>query len=64
MEIRMYSYLKSLGLHVYLSTTKQPYIDNGKYFRVNAQSMVALKQTLSYVYLFKVVANCDSTFTV
>jgi len=48
----MSSYLKALGLHVYLATTKRSYIDNGKYAEANAQAMIALKQTLSKDYLF------------
>ena len=59
----MCSYLKALGLHVYLTTTKRSYIKIGKHFEINALAMIALKQTLSNNYLFK-VANCDSTFTV
>ena len=37
-KIKMYSYLKGLGLHVYLVTTKRSYIDNDKYVETNAQS--------------------------
>jgi len=37
------SYLKALGIHVYLSTTKRSNIDNDKYLDANAQAMIALK---------------------
>jgi len=31
----MSAYLKALGLHVYLTTTKSSYISNGKYIEAN-----------------------------
>ena len=42
----MSAYLKVLGLHVYLATTKKFYFCNDKYIEVNAQAIDALKQTL------------------
>ena len=30
-KFKMSAYLKALGLHVYLATTKSSYISNGKY---------------------------------
>ena len=50
----MSSYLKVLGLHVYLATNKKSYIENGKYLEANTQAMIALKQTLNNNYLSKV----------
>ena len=43
----MSSYLKALGLHVYLATTKNCYINNDKYIKANAQVLIALRQSLS-----------------
>ena len=62
-KIKMCSYLKALGLHVYLSTTKRSYVDNDKYFEANAQAIITLKQTLSNDYLSK-ITNCDFTLAV
>jgi len=59
----MSSYLKVLGLHVYLTTTKKSYIENDKYLEANAQAMIELNQTLSNTHLF-MVSHCDSTFVV
>jgi len=47
----MSAYLKALGLHVYLTTTKKSYVDNDKYLEANAQAMEVLKQSLSKNYL-------------
>ena len=52
LKFKMSSFLKALRLHVYLATTKKSYIENGKYLEANAQSMIALKQTLSNTYSF------------
>ena len=35
-KLRMSAYLKTLGLHVYLATTKKSYVGNSKYIEVNA----------------------------
>jgi len=50
-------------LHVYLATTKKSHIDNGKYLEANAQTMDALKYTLSKEHI-SLVSHCDSAFTV
>ena len=57
------AYLKALGLHVYLVTTKESYFDNDKYLGANAQAIDTLKQTLSKEY-FSIVSHCDSAFAV
>ena len=57
----MSSYLKALGLHVYLATTKNSYINNGKYIEGNAQALIALRQSLSKEYL-SIISHCDSAF--
>ena len=53
----MSSYLKALGLHASLGTTKKSYSDNGKYIEVNAQAIDALRQTLAkeHFLLFLIV---------
>jgi len=43
----MSAYLKALGLHVYLATTKKSYVSNDKYLGANAQALKALKQHLA-----------------
>ena len=35
-KFKVSSYLKALGLHIYLVTTKKSYVDNGKYLEANA----------------------------
>ena len=59
----MSSYLKSLGLHVYLATTKKSYVGNGKYLRANAQAIDALKHIFSKEHI-SLISHCDSTFAV
>jgi len=44
-------YLKALGTHVYLATTKKLYIVNGNYLEANTKAIHALKQTLKDDYL-------------
>ena len=46
-KFKMSSYLKILGLHVYLAITKSSYITNGKYSEGNAQALMALNHTLN-----------------
>jgi len=48
----MSAYLKALGLYVFLVTTKNFYINNGKYIEANAQALEALKHTLSKKHLY------------
>ena len=59
----MSGYLKALGLHVYLATTKKSYLGTGKYIEANAQALVALRHTLSKDYLC-MISHCDSAFVV
>ena len=56
-------YLKALGLHVYLATTKKSYVNNGKYLEANTQALHALRQTLSKDYL-SMISHCDPAFIV
>ena len=45
-KFKMGAYLKALGLHVYLATTKKSYFGNDKYLEANTQVMEALRHTL------------------
>ena len=62
-KFKMSAYLKSLGLYVYLSTTKKSYVGNDKYLEANAQAIDALKYTLNKEHLF-IISHCDSAFAV
>ena len=55
----MSSYLKALGLHVYIATTKKSYFGKDKYIEANAQALVALRQLLSKDCLY-MISHCDS----
>ena len=55
----MSAYLKFLGLHVYLATTKKSYLGNDKHIETNAQALVALRHTLSKDQ-FSMISHCDS----
>ena len=59
----MSAYLKPLGLHVYLATTRISYIGNDKFLGANAQAIDALMHTLSKEHL-SIVSHCDSAFAV
>ena len=59
----MSAYLKALGLHVYLATTKKSFVDNDKYLEANRQALHAFRQTLSKNYL-SILSHCDSAFAV
>ena len=59
----MSMYLKNLGMHVYLATTKKSYLGNNKHIEANAQALEALRCTLSKEYLM-IVSHCDSPFAV
>ena len=62
-KYKMSTYLKILGMHVYLSTTKKSYLANDKYIEANAQVLVSLRHTLSKDYLC-MASHCDSAFVV
>ena len=57
-KARMSMYLKTLGLHVFLATTKKSYLGNSKHIEANAQALEALRSTLNKEYLM-IVSNCD-----
>jgi len=57
----MSMYLKGLGIHVYVATTKDLYVSNSKYIEANSKAIHALKSTLNDDYLCR-VANFDSAF--
>jgi len=52
-------YLKTLGMHVYLATTKKSYLSNNKHIEANA-ALEVLRCTLSKE-LLSIVSHCDST---
>ena len=62
-KARMSMYLKTLGLHVFLTATKKSYLGNSKHIEANAQALAALRSTLIKEYLM-LVSNCDSAFAV
>ena len=62
-KFKMNAYLKAVGLHVYLATTKKIYLGNDKYIEANAQTIEALKHTLRKEYL-SLISHCDSAFAV
>jgi len=62
-KVKMSMYLKTLGIHVYLVTTKNSYFRNGKYLEANTKAIHVLKSTLNDDYLSR-VSNVDSIFVV
>ena len=62
-KVKMSLYLKALGIHVYLATTNDSYVNNSKYFEANAKAIHALKCALNDDYLSR-VSNLDSAFVV
>ena len=59
----MNAYLKTLGLHVYLTTTKKSYLENDKYIEANTQASESLRHTLGKEHLY-IVSYCDFAFVV
>ena len=59
----MSMYLKTLGMHVHLAAIKKSYLGNSKHIEVNAQALMALRNTLCKEYL-SMVSHCDSAFAV
>jgi len=62
-KVKMSMYLKALGIHVYLATIKDSYINDSKYIEANAKALHVLKSTLNDDYLSR-VSNIDSAFVV
>ena len=62
-KLKMSMYLKTLGMHVYLTATKKSYLCNSKHIKANAQALEALRSTLSKDYLMT-VSHCDPAFAV
>ena len=62
-KVKMSMYLKTLGMHVYLATTKKSNLDNNKHIEANAQALEALRCTLSKEHL-SIISYCDSAFAV
>ena len=44
-KFKLSAYLKALGLHVYLATTKKFYLGNDKHIEAITQALDALKHT-------------------
>ena len=57
LKVKMFLYLKSLGIDIYLATIKDSYLE------ANSKIIHALKSTLNDDYLCR-VANLDSTFII
>ena len=62
-KYRMSMYLKTLGLHVFLATTKRCYLGDRNHIGANAQALEAIRSTFSKKYLMH-VSNLDSAFAV
>ena len=62
-KVKMSTYLKALGIYVYLATIKDSYFVNSKYLEANTKVIYTLKSTLNDDYLFR-VSNIDSIFIV
>ena len=60
-KVKMSMYLKALGMHVFLTTTKKSYFGNNMHIEANAQALEALRRTLSKEYM-SMVSYCDSAF--
>ena len=58
-KVKMSIYLKTLGMHVYLATTKKSYLGNDKHIEANAQALEAFRCTLSKDYLMTVFHFCS-----
>ena len=61
-KLRMSGYLKTLGLHVFLTATKKSYLCNNNHIEANAQALIALRNTLNKEYLC-IVSHCDSALS-
>ena len=62
-KARMSMYLKTLGLHVFLTAIKKSYLGNSKHIEANAQALEALRSTLNKDYV-SMISHCDSAFAV
>ena len=49
-KVKMFMYLKALGIHVYLATIKDSYLLNGKHLEANTKATHTLKSTLNDDY--------------
>ena len=62
-KVKMSTYLKALGIRVYLATIKDSYCLNGKHLEANTKATHALKSTLNDEYISR-IANFDLAFLV
>ena len=59
----MSTYLKALGLHVYLTTSTKSYLGKEKHIEANARALITLRHTLNKDD-FSMISHCDSAFVV
>ena len=62
-KVKMSLYLKALGIHIYLATINDLYVNNSKYIEDNSKVIYTLKSTLNDDYSCR-VANFYSAFVV
>ena len=62
-KVKMSLFLKGQGIHVYLATINDSYVNDSKNIEANAKALHALKSTLNDEYLSR-VSNIDSAFVV
>ena len=55
LKYKMSMYLKTLGMYVFLATTKKSYLGNNKHIEANAQALEVLRSTLSKDFLSMVL---------
>ena len=60
-KVKMSLFLKGLGIHVYLVTIKDSYVNDSNYIEANSKAIHALKCTLNDEYLSR-ISNIDSAF--
>ena len=62
-KVEMSTYVKALGIHIYLATIQGSYFVNGKYIEPNTKAIHALKSALNDDNQSR-VSNIESTFVV
>ena len=62
-KTKMSIYLKTLGMHVFLTATKKCYLGNSNHIGANTQALEAIRSMLNKEYLM-LISNFDSAFAV
>ena len=62
-KLKMSWHLKAIGWQVYVTVTKESYLENSKHKKANVQALKALRKYLSKEYL-NMVSHCDFAFAV